>query len=219
MTTGISTSRYSFAEELANSISHGVGMLLAVAGLVVLIVFASVLGSAWHIVSCSIYGSTLVLLYLASTLYHSIQHPGTKAVLKNLDHSGIFLLIAGTYTPFALVNLRGPWGWALLGVIWSLAVVGIILQTTVLRRSSVVSIVLYLVMGWAAVVAIKPLLATVATGGLVLLFVGGLAYTFGITFYFWRRLPYHHFIWHLFVLAGSITHFFAILFYVIPIAE
>lgn len=219
MTTGISTSRYSFAEELANSISHGVGMLLAVAGLVVLIVLASVLGSAWHIVSCSIYGSTLVLLYLASTLYHSIQHPGAKAVLKNLDHSGIFLLIAGTYTPFALVNLRGPWGWALLGVIWGLAVVGIILQTTVFRRSSVVSLVLYLAMGWAAVVAIKPLLATVATGGLVLLFVGGLAYTFGITFYSWRRLTYHHFIWHLFVLAGSITHFFAILFYVIPIAE
>lgn len=218
MTTEVSTFRYSFSEEIANSISHGVGVLLAIAGLVVLIVFASISGSAWHIVSCSIYGSTLVLLYLASTLYHSVQHPGAKAVLKNLDHSSIFLLIAGTYTPFSLVNLRGPWGWALLGVIWGLAVMGIILQTTAFGRSSVVSLILYVAMGWAAVVAIKPLLATVAMGGLALLLVGGLAYTFGIIFYSWRRLTYHHFIWHLFVLAGSITHFFAILFYVVLFA-
>ncbi|MBW1678944.1 MAG: hemolysin III family protein [Deltaproteobacteria bacterium] len=219
MITKTSTSRYSFGEEIANSISHGTGIVLAIAGLAVLTTFASIFGTVWHVVGCSIYGSTLVLLYTASTLYHSIQQPRAKAVLRILDHSGIFLLIAGTYTPFMLVNLRGPWGWSLFGMIWGLAVVGIILQTTLLRHSSIASVVLYVTMGWAVVVAIKPLLATVAAGGLMLLVVGGLAYTFGIAFFAWRRLPFHHSIWHLFVLVGSITHFFAILFYVVPVAE
>lgn len=219
MIKGVNTARYSFGEEIANSVSHGIGIILAIAGLAILVTFASIFGTAWHVVSCSIYGSTLVLLYTASTLYHGIQQPRAKAALKILDHSGIFLLIAGTYTPFMLVNLRGPWGWSLFGIIWGLAMGGIILQTTRFRHSSVAVVILYAAMGWAVVVAIKPLLAAVTAGGLALLVVGGLAYTFGITFYSWRRLPYHHLIWHLFVLTGSITHFFAILFYVVPIAK
>ncbi|HIP97129.1 MAG TPA: hemolysin III family protein, partial [Anaerolineae bacterium] len=140
-------------------------------------------------------------------------------VLRNLDHAAIFLLIGGTYTPFTLVNLRGPWGWSLFGVIWGLAVLGVVFEVTVLRRWKAVSLALYVAMGWAVVVAVKPVLAAIAPGGLLLLFLGGMAYTAGVGFYVWRRLPYHHAIWHVFVLVGSILHFFAVLFYVIPLAR
>ncbi len=204
-------------EEIANSITHGIGIVLAVAALVVLTVFASIYGNAWHIVSVSIYGATLILLYTASTLYHSIQKPRIKIVLQILDHSAIYLLIAGTYTPFTLVNLRGPWGWSLFGVIWGFAIVGMVFQLSPMRRWQAVSLGLYIGMGWAVVVAIKPLIASVAVGGIVFLVLGGLAYTAGILFYSWKKLKYHHAIWHLFVLAGSILHFFAVLFYVLPI--
>jgi hemolysin III len=211
--------RYSLGEEIANSVSHAVGTLLALGGLVVLTVFAALRGNVWHIVGCSVFGAALVLLYTTSTLYHGIQHPRGKAVLRALDHSAIFILIAGTYTPFALVNLRGPWGWSLFGVIWGLAVLGIVLQMGVLGRGTAASVLLYLGMGWVAVVAIKPLLDAVAPGGLRLLLIGGLAYTAGTAFYAWRRLPYHHAVWHVFVLLGSASHFFAVLFYVIPRAS
>ena len=137
-------------------------------------------------------------------------------MLRTLDHSAIFILIAGTYTPFLLVNLRGPWGWSLFGVIWGLALVGIVLRIVRGRRSTVVSVALYIGMGWAVVAAAQPMLNSVAPGGLWLLLLGGLAYTLGVVFYVWKRLPYHHAIWHVFVLAGSVLHFFAILFYVIP---
>jgi hemolysin III len=211
------STRYSLGEEIANSITHGLGGLLAIAGLVVLNTFAALKGSAWHVVACSIYGATMVLLYTTSTLYHSIQHPRAKAVLRVLDHSAIFLLIAGTYTPFTLVNLRGPWGWSLFGVIWGLALLGIVFQIGLLRRPAA-SLLLYVAMGWTVLVAMKPLIGAVAPGGLALLVSGGLAYTGGIVFYAWRRLPYGHAVWHLFVLAGSALHFFAILFYVVPVA-
>lgn len=211
------TSRYTLREEIANSITHGVGALLSIAGLVILTVLAARHGDAWHIVSCAIFGATLILLYTASTLYHGIPHPKPKQVLRIIDHSAIFLLIAGTYTPFTLVNLRGPWGWSLFGAIWGLALLGIILELTPWRRFRLLSVALYVGMGWAVVVAAKPLLNSVATGGLVLLAAGGLAYTLGIIFYAWRSLPHHHAVWHLFVLAGSVLHFFAVLFYVIPI--
>lgn len=184
----------------------------------VLIAFASIYGNAWHVVSCSIYGSTLVFLYTASTLYHSIQLAKAKRVLRTLDHSTIFLLIAGTYTPFTLVNLRGPWGWSLFGVIWALAVIGILFQTTMLRKGAIVSIAFCVAMGWVVVIAIKPMLSLVDTGGLVLLLLGGVAYTTGVVFYVWRQMPYNHAIWHVFVLAGSALHFFAILLYVIPLS-
>lgn len=218
MSANLTLPRYTPAEEIANSLTHGLGIILSIAGLAVLTAFASLFGSAWHIVSCSIYGATQIFMYTASTLYHSIPLPRAKAVLRLFDHSAIFLLIAGTYTPFALVNLRGPWGWSLLAVIWGLALTGIVLQARLIRHSRWVTTLPYLAMGWAVVVAIKPLIESVAPGGLILLMSGGLAYTVGIIFYIWRRLPFHHAIWHGFVLLGSSLHFFAILFYVIPLA-
>jgi len=211
--------RYSTGEEIANSLTHGLGIVLSIAGLAVLVAFASAFGTVWHIVSCSIYGATQIILYTASTLYHSIPRPRAKAVLRLLDHSAIFLLIAGTYTPFTLVNLRGPWGWSLFGVIWALALIGIGLQSLLIRQKALVTAIPYVGMGWVAVIGLKPLLATVAPGGVALLLGGGLAYTVGSVFYVWRRMPYHHAIWHVFVLAGSVFHFFAVLFYVIPIAS
>lgn len=209
---------YSIKEEIANSITHGVGLILAIAGLGVLIAFASRLGNAWHVVSCTIFATTLILQYTFSTLYHSIQLPRAKSVMRVLDHSAIFLLIAGTYTPFMLVNLRGAWGWTIFGVVWTLAFLGVLFQVSLLRRWQGISLALYIGMGWVVVVAIKPMLDAVATGGLILLLLGGLAYTSGVVFYLWESLRYNHAIWHGFVLAGSILHFFAVLFYVIPLA-
>jgi hemolysin III len=208
---------YGRDEEIANSITHGIGVLLAVAALITLVAFASIYGNAWHIVSVSIYGTTMILLYAASTLYHSIQHPRAKGVLQILDHSAIYLLIAGTYTPFTLVNLRGPWGWWLFGVIWGFAVLGTLFQLSLMKRRRAVSLGLYIAMGWAIVVAIKPMIESVAAGGIVFLLLGGLAYTAGTVFYGWKKLKFHHAVWHLFVLTGSILHFFAVLFYVLPI--
>ena len=217
MSTQTGAVRYSPAEEIANSITHGVGLLLAIGGLATLAALAALHGTAWHVVGCSIFGATLVLSYLTSTLYHSLPTVRAKAVLRVLDHSAIFLLIAGTYTPFMLVNLRGPWGWSLFGVVWAIAALGIVFKVTMLRRWTVVSVALYIAMGWVVVVATKPMLTAVAPGGLLLLLLGGLAYTGGVVFYAWRRMPYHHAVWHLFVLAGSVFHFFAVLFYVIPL--
>lgn len=210
------TTNYSVGEEIANSITHGIGALLSIGGLAVMVVFASLRGDAWHIASCSIFGTTLILLYVASTLYHSIPLPNIKGILRTIDHSAIYLLIAGTYTPFMLVNLRGPWGWSLFGIIWGIAVTGIILKTTSLGRRPGFSLGLYLLMGWIIVIAIKPMLAVLDQGGFELLLLGGLTYTGGVVFYAWKKLPYNHAIWHLFVMAGSCFHFFAILFYVIP---
>ncbi|MCW5878968.1 MAG: hemolysin III family protein [Anaerolineales bacterium] len=218
MNTNIHANRYTPAEELANSLSHGVGIVLSIAGLAVLTSFASLFGSVWHIVSCSIYGATQILLYTASTLYHSIPLERAKKWLRTLDHSAIFLLIAGTYTPFALVNLRGPWGWSLLAVVWTLAIAGIALQGVMLKLPRWVNAIPYVAMGWLVVVAIRPLLVSVAPGGLALLLAGGLAYMVGVIFYVWKRLPFNHAIWHGFVLLGSALHYFAILFYVIPLA-
>ena len=212
------TTHYSVGEEIANSITHGIGVLLSIGGLAVLVGFASLRGDAWHIATCSIFGSTLILLYAASTLYHSIPLPSIKGILRMIDHSAIYLLIAGTYTPFMLVNLRGPWGWSLFGIIWGIAMVGILLKTTSFGRLPGISLGLYLAMGWIVVIAIKPMLAVLDPGGLGLLLLGGLAYSGGTIFYAWDKLPYNHAIWHLFVMAGSCLHFFAILLYVIPSA-
>ena len=210
--------RYSTAEEIANGITHGLGVVFSIAGLAILTAFASVFGTVWHIVACSVYGVTQILMYTASTLYHSIPVPRAKKFLRLLDHSAIYLLIAGTYTPFALVNLRGPWGWSILIAIWGLAIAGIALQSRLIKLSRLVTALPYVAMGWVAVIAVKPLLDAVAPGGLWLLVLGGLAYTAGTIFYVWKRLPFHHAIWHGFVLLGSVLHFFAILFYVIPLA-
>ena len=208
---------YRLAEERVNSITHGVGIVLAIVGLGVLTASAGVSGNVRHMVGVSIFGGMLILMYTASTLYHSVRHPRAKAILQTVDHCAIFLLIAGTYTPFTLVTLYGPWGWSLFGVVWALALFGIVVELTPLRQFRGLSIGLYLGMGWAVVAALKPMTANIAPGGLLLLLAGGLSYTVGISFYLLRKLPYHHAIWHLFVLAGSIFHFFAILFFVVPV--
>jgi hemolysin III len=200
-------------EEIANSLTHGVGAVLAVAGFVVLVLSASRAGTGSAVVGCAVFGATLVLLYSASTLYHSLGHGRAKAALRVLDHSAIFLLIAGTYTPFTLVSLRGPWGFTLFGVVWGLAVAGIALRLTLRRRPKALFVALYLAMGWCVVVAAKPLLAALAPEGIALLVAGGLAYSLGVVFYALRR-PYHHAIWHAFVLAGSAFHYAAVLRYV-----
>jgi len=207
---------YSTGEEIAHSISHGMGLLLSIAGLVLLTVLASLRGGAWHVVSCSIYGSTLVLLYAASTFYHALPCPRPKRIFQLLDHTAIYLLIAGTYTPFTLVNLRGGWGWTLFGLVWGLALAGTLLELLLRRRVKALSLAFYLGMGWLVAIAVKPMLHALAPGGLLLLLLGGLAYSLGVIFYVWRRLPYHHAVWHLFVLAGSVLHFFSVLLYVVP---
>ena len=210
------STNYSVGEEIAHTITHGIGALLSIAGLAVLVSFASSNGDAWHIVSSSIYGTTLIILYSASSLYHGISHPKAKALLQQFDHAAIYLLIAGTYTPFLLVSLRGVWGWSLFAVIWSLAIVGMVFEFVDTKHFKKLSLWLYLGMGWIVVLAINPMLAQVETGGLVLLLLGGLSYSLGVIFYVREQMAYHHAIWHLFVLAGSVFHFFSILFYVIP---
>ncbi|WP_316365606.1 PAQR family membrane homeostasis protein TrhA [Candidatus Thiodiazotropha sp. CDECU1] len=216
MVNQLSDSAYSLGEEIAHAVTHGIGIVLSIAGLVVLVAFASLYGNAWHITSSSIYGATLILLYTASTLYHGIPQPRVKRVLQRIDHAAIFMLIAGTYTPYTLVNLRGEWGWTLFGLVWGFAILGVLLETLVKQRIKWLSLSLYLGLGWLAIIAIKPLIDNVATGGLVLLLAGGLCYSLGVVFYLWKRLAYHHAVWHLFVMAGSLLHFFSILFYVLP---
>ena len=206
-------------EELANSLTHGIGVVLSAAGLAVLVDLAATRGTGWHVVSFCVYGVSMVLLYAASTLYHSFRSPGVKHLFQIIDHASIYLLIAGTYTPFLLVNLRGAWGWSLFGVIWGVAVAGIVFQAFFIRRFKLVATLLYVLMGWMVVVAIKPLVATVEAGGIWLLLAGGLCYTLGVIFYLLHRMRFHHAIWHLMVLAGSACHYFAILLYVLPCGD
>ena len=204
-------------EELANSITHGVGLALSLIGLGVLLALSIVHGTAWHIAGCAVFGVSLVVLYAASTLYHSLQSPRFKEIFKILDHAAIYLLIAGTYTPFTLVNLRGFWGWTLLTFVWTLALSGMVFKVFFVNRFVVASTLVYIMMGWSCVFVIKPLLALIPIGGLALLAAGGVAYTVGTVFFAWKKIPYNHAIWHLFVLVGSICHFFAVIFYVLPL--
>jgi hemolysin III len=203
-------SRYSRGEELANSITHGVGWVLSIAGVVAALVRSARLGDAWIITSVAIYGSTLVLLYATSTLYHAVTSMRWKRVLRKCDHAAIFLLIAGTYTPFVLVNLRGPWGWSLFGIVWGVALAGVGFKILYAGRFVLWSSALYVLLGWLVLIAAKPMLGAVPVAGLVWLGAGGLCYTGGVAFYLWRRLRFHHAIWHLFVLAGSGCHYFAV---------
>ncbi len=204
-------------EERLNAITHGVGAALALVGLVVLTVAASLYGSAWHVVSFSIFGVTLVLLYLASTLYHSFTHGPTKRVFQRLDHSSIYLLIAGSYTPFALVALHGPTGWTLFGIIWGLALAGIVLEALSKKRHELLVTSCFLGMGWLSVLAIRPLVAALPAAGIAWLVAGGLLYSVGAVVYLFERMPFNHALWHLFVLGGSAAHFIAVLCYVLPL--
>ena len=203
-------------EEIANAITHGIGLLLSIAGFVVLLVLAALRGTAWHMVACSIYGATLICLYAASTLYHAVISPRVKRALRIFDHSAIYLLISGTYTPFLLVSLRGPWGWSLLGVIWGLALAGVLFKFWFVERFAILSTVVYIAMGWLVVIAAKPVITHLSLTAIIWLLAGGLAYTGGVIFFAAKRIPYSHAIWHLFVLAGSICHYFAVLSTVIP---
>lgn len=210
-TTDTTNSEYTSGEELANSITHAVATGMSIAALVVLIAAAVSQGTAWHVVSFSIFGSTLILLYLASTLYHSIHLPRTKRFLKTLDHSAIFLLIAGTYTPFMLVSLRETVGWTVFGVVWLLAVAGVVLKCCFVYRFNRLSLGIYLGMGWLCVLVMRDMYQSLPSASLVYLALGGLSYTLGVVFYVWKRLPYNHAIWHLFVVGGSTLHFFSVL--------
>lgn len=200
---------------LANAITHGAGAVLAIAGTAYLIV-ASAHGSAWVLVSCSIFAATLVLVYLCSTLYHSLVRTRARHVFHVLDHGAIYLLIAGTYTPFTLVSLRGSVGWTLFGIVWALAIAGVIFKSFAVGKFAVVSAAVYLFQGWVVIFAVRPLMHAISPHGLIWLGAGGLAYTFGVVFFALDRIPYFHAAWHLFVLAGSVAHYFAILFYVVP---
>lgn len=217
--------RQSRGEELANSVTHGLGLLLSVVALPVLIVVAAGSGDAWRVGAAVVYGTTLVLLYGASTIYHAalarfhaVPRARVEAALQRLDHSAIYLLIAGTYTPFVLVPLRGPWGWSLFGVVWALAAVGVVLKTLYGARLRTLSTVVYVLMGWMIVVALDPLTTHVPPVGLRWLLAGGLLYTGGVLFYVWDgRVRYAHALWHLCVLGGSATHFCAVLWYALPV--
>ena len=207
------TPALSFGEEIANSISHGLGLILAIIALPVLVFSAMKIGSTRFIVGVSVFGASMVVLYLASTLYHAVTHHEAKRFFRLFDHSAIFLLIAGSYTPFSLGVLRGAWGWTLLAIVWCLAIAGIVIKAFPRTRHSWVCMVLYLVMGWLAIVAIKPMLQLIPVPGVLLILAGGLAYTGGLAFFAAHRLRYNHFIWHLFVIAGTTFHFFAVLWY------
>jgi hemolysin III len=207
---------YSFGEEVAHALTHGIGAIASIVALVVMVLWAQRFGDTWHIVSASIYGASLILLYTASTLYHALPWPRFKNFFQHLDHAAIYLLIAGTYTPFLLINLRGPWGWSLLALVWSIAILGVVIELALKERKKWLSLTLYLGLGWMALIAIKPMLDQVDGNGLLLLLAGGLAYSFGVIFYVWKSLKYHHAVWHLFVLGGSVLHFFSVFYYVLP---
>ena len=219
MSTESSKKNYTTGEEISHAITHGLGLLLSVAGCSVLVVLAAQRGSAWHVTGVAIFGASLILLFAASTMYHALTHKKAKGVFRFLDYSAIYMLIAGTYTPFTLVTLRGGWGWTLFGLAWGLAITGTVLEVVTKRRYKAISMIFYLGMGWLIFIAIKPLATHLDTRGLVLLGAGGLAYTGGAILYIKGRFRYHHAVWHVLVLAGAACHFFAVLLSVIPSAE
>lgn len=203
--------KQSLGEEIANSITHGIGVGLSIAALVILVVFAARISDVWKVVSFSIYGATMIALFMASTLYHAFPQPRVKKFFHILDHSSIFLLIAGTYTPITIGTMRGGWGWTMFGIIWGLTLVGICLKIFAMSKLKWVSTIVYLAMGWLIIIAIKPLMSVVSKTVLMWMAIGGLCYSLGVIFYIAKKLPYHHAIWHLFVLGGAISHFFGML--------
>jgi len=208
---------YSRREEILHSLTHGIGVALSLVGLALLLRLAILYGDTYQVVSFSIYGASLLVLYVASTLYHSFERPAVKHALKIVDHAAIFFLIAGTYTPFLLLGVRGVWGWTLLGIIWGLAILGVTLKVLFIRRFQKQMVALYILMGWLSVLALRDLARVIPLGGLVWLAAGGVLYTVGVLFYVQKKTPYTHAIWHLFVLGGSICHYFAVLLYLVPL--
>lgn len=210
--------QYSVGEEIANVVTHGLGAVLSGAALATLVLLSTWFGDSWHIVSSAVFGTTLVMLYTASTVYHAVPSRG-KHVAKIIDHASIYLLIAGTYTPFTLITLRGPWGWGLFAAVWSLAVIGVVLEAAWVYRPKWLSALVYLAMGWMVVLSGRKLVASLPAGGLQLLIGGGLFYSLGTIFYVMKKVRYTHAVWHAFVLAGSVCHVLAVIFYVIPAAR
>jgi hemolysin III len=208
--------RYPLAEDIANSVTHGVGAVLSLVGMALLLYRASHAGTPLHVASFAIYGLALFLLHISSTLYHALRHPGARRVFWVFDHCSIYLLIAGTYTPFLLLSLWGRWGLTLLVTIWTLATVGIVLKSVFIGRFRKISLAVYLLMGWMIVLAAREVWLRVPHGALVYVVVGGGFYTLGTIFFGWKRLPYNHAIWHLFVLGGSVAHYLGVLFYLTP---
>lgn len=206
---------YTVGEEIFNSVSHGVGVILSVAALVLLIVFAAIYSDGYGLASALVYGISLILLYTMSMVYHIVQNEKGKKVLRIFDHCSIFILIAGTYTPYLLGPLRGALGWTIFGIIWGVTVIGILLNAISLEKFKVISLICYVLMGWGIVLSIKPLAQNLPLGGLWLLIAGGLVYTVGVIFYVMKKYRYMHSVWHLFVLAGSICHYFSILLFVL----
>jgi hemolysin III len=203
--------KVSIGEEIANAATHGIGALLAIAALVVLIVMAATKGTVWHVVSFSIFGATLVLLYFASTLYHSLAFTSVRVLFNKFDHISIYLLIAGTYTPFCLTALRGWIGWTVFGIVWACAISGAVVKAISIGSRVRLSTILYVLMGWVILIAIKPLYEAMDFNGFSLLIAGGVSYTLGTYFFIRSQVKYNHSVWHLFVLGGSILHFFAVL--------
>lgn len=206
---------FSITEEIWHAATHGVGLALSIAGLAVLVAFAALHGSAMAIMSVAIFSTTLIIMYGSSTLYHAITHQKIKKLFQQFDHASIYFLIAGTYTPITLITLGGAWGWTLFSINWTIAIFGIYMKFAYPGRFEKLSLILYVLMGWLIVVATKPLIANMDIGGLWLLLAGGLFYTFGIIFYIKDHLPFYHTLWHFFVLGGSISHYFMVLFYVV----
>ncbi len=204
---------HSVHEEIANGISHGLALIFALVALPFLVLSAARVGSTGFTIGAAVFGVTMVVLYLASTLYHSLTHERAKHIFRQIDHCAVFLLIAGSYTPFTLGVLRGPWGWTLLAIVWALAVAGIVIKVMTGTRYWWLLMSLYLGMGWLAIVAIKPILALVPPPGIGLILAGGIAYSGGLAFFAAHRIRYHHFIWHLFVIAGTTCHYLAVLWY------
>jgi hemolysin III len=208
---------FSMGEEITHSVTHGIGTALSIFGLALLVVMAVFHGNKYQLVSFTIFGATLVLLYLSSTLYHGFQRPRVKRVFKIFDHASIYLVIAGTYTPFLLISMRGALGWTLLAIVWGIAIIGVSFKILFIEKYQVLSVISYLLMGWLSVVAFRELFAALPIGGIIWLAIGGLFYTVGVIFYAYQRIPYMHAVWHLFVLGGSISHYLAVLLYLTPI--
>ncbi|MDQ0228871.1 PAQR family membrane homeostasis protein TrhA [Metabacillus malikii] len=210
------THTFSKGEEIANSVTHGIGGILSLVALVMLVVYSSLYGTVWHVVSFTVFGITMLLLYTASTLVHSFPAGKAKDFFEILDHSAIYFFIAGTYTPFLFIAVNGWVGWTLFGIVWTLAIGGTVFKAFFVKKYLFFSTIMYVIMGWLIVFAWNHIIENVPTPGVVLLVIGGLLYTIGAVFYVWRGFKYHHAIWHMFVLAGSILHFFSVFFYLLP---
>lgn len=211
------THTFSKGEEIANAVTHGVGAILSIAALVILIVYSSLYSDAWHVVSFTVFGSTMLILYVSSTFVHGLPQGKAKDLFEIFDHSSIYFFIAGAYTPFTFIVIKGSLGWTLFGIVWGLAIGGTVFKSFFVKKYLFTSTLLYVVMGWLIVLGWHDISQTLHFGGLFLLILGGAFYTVGSIFYVWRGFKYHHMVWHLFVIAGTATHFFCVLLYLLPI--